>query len=205
MPVSVVIADDHDLVVRGMVNALESYGGFEVVATADNGVDAIVAAKLHRPDIILLDMSMPDATGLEVFAEVRRWAPETRAAIITGNPTPALFAQLEAAGIDGLFLKNAPVDEICEAIARIARGERVISTAARAEIDAASDRETLSPRELEVLQGVAMGLTNAAIAERLSISPKTVDNHRTNLMRKLKVRTSAALVAEAMKNGLVTI
>lgn len=205
MPVSVVIADDHDLVVRGMVNALESYGGFEVVATADNGVDAIVAAKLHRPDIILLDMSMPDATGLEVFAEVRRWAPETRAAIITGNPTPALFAQLEAAGIDGLFLKNAPVDEICEAIARIARGERVISAAARAEIDAASDRETLSPRELEVLQGVAMGLTNAAIAERLSISPKTVDNHRTNLMRKLKVRTSAALVAEAMKNGLVTI
>ncbi len=205
MPISVVIADDHDLVVRGMVNALESYGGFEVVATADNGVDAIVAAKLHRPDIILLDMSMPDATGLEVFAEVRRWAPETRAAIITGNPTPALFAQLEAAGIDGLFLKNAPVDEICEAIARIARGERVISAAARAEIDAAMDQETLSPRELEVLQGVAMGLTNAAIAERLSISPKTVDNHRTNLMRKVKVRTSAALVAEAMKNGLVTI
>lgn len=148
---------------------------------------------------------MPDATGLEVFAEVRRWAPETRAAIITGNPTSALFAQLEAAGIDALFLKNALVDEICEAIARIARGERVISAAARAEIDAASDRETLSPRELEVLQGVAMGLTNAAIAERLSISPKTVDNHRTNLMRKLKVRTSAALVAEAMKNGLVTI
>lgn len=204
MAISVVIADDHDLIVRGMVDALETHGGFEIAATADNGVDAIVAAKVHRPDILLLDMSMPDANGLEVFAEVRRWTPETRVAIITGNPTPALFAQLESSGIDGLFLKNSPVGEICSAIERIVQGERVISDAARAAIDAAHDQESLSPRELEVLHGVAMGLTNATIAERLSISPKTVDNHRTSLMRKLNVRTSAAMVAKAMKSGLVT-
>ena len=205
MPVTVVIADDHDLTTRGMSSVLEAHGGFEVVATANNGMDAIVAGKLHKPDIMLLDMSMPDATGLEVFAEVRRWSPDTRAAIITGNPTPAIFAQLESAGIDGLFLKNAPVEEICAGIVRIAMGERVISEGAQAAIDAAGSREPLSTRELEVLQSIANGLTNARIAERLSISPKTVDNHRTNLMRKLVVNSSASLIVEAVKSGLIDV
>ncbi len=205
MPVTVVIADDHDLTVRGMVGMLNAHGGFEVVATANCGMDAIVAAKVNLPDIILLDMSMPDATGLEVFAEVRRWSPNTRAAIITGNPTPALFAQLEGAGIEGLFLKNAPAEEICAGIVRIAMGERVISAGAQAAIDASANREALSPRELEVLQSIANGLTNAKIAERLSISPKTVDNHRTNLMRKLGVNSSASLIVEAVKSGLIDV
>ena len=205
MPVTVVIADDHDLTVRGMVEILRAHGGFEIVATASNGMDAIVAAKVNQPDIILLDMSMPDATGLEVYAEVRRWSPATRAVIITGSPTPALFAQLDGAGIEGLFLKNAPADEICEGIVRIAMGERVISDGAQAAIDAALTSEPLSTRELEVLQSVANGLTNAKIAERLSISPKTVNNHRTNLMRKLGVNSSASLIVEAVKSGLIDV
>ncbi|MEM7212642.1 MAG: response regulator transcription factor, partial [Pseudomonadota bacterium] len=138
MPVTVVIADDHDLTVRGMRSALQAHGGFEVVATASNGMDAIVAAKTHKPGVILLDMAMPEATGLEVFAEVRRWSPETRAAIITGSATPGLFAQLEAAGVDGLFLKNAPVSEICAGIVRIAKGERVISDDVQSAIDGAA-------------------------------------------------------------------
>ncbi len=205
MPVTVVIADDHDLTVRGMVEILRAHGGFEIVATASNGMDAIVAAKVNQPDIILLDMSMPDATGHEVYAEVRRWSPATRAVIITGSPTPALFAQLDGAGIEGLFLKNAPADEICDGIVRIAMGERVISEGAQAAIDAALTSEPLSTRELEVLQSVANGLTNAKIAERLSISPKTVDNHRTNLMRKLGVNSSASLIVEAVKSGLIDV
>ena len=205
MPVTVVIADDHDLTMQGMVSVLESHGGFEIVATANNGMDAIVAGKVHQPDIMLLDMSMPDATGLEVFAEVRRWSPNTRAAIITGNPTPAIFSLLEQAGIDGLFLKNAPVDEICAGIVRIAMGERVISNGAQAAINADGAREPLSARELEVLQSVANGLTNTKIAERLSISPKTVDNHRTNLMRKLGVNSSASLIVQAVKSGLIDV
>lgn len=205
MPVTVVIADDHDLTVRGMVSALENRGGFEVVATASNGMDAIVAAKHHKPAIILLDMAMPEATGLEVFAEVRRWSPETRAAIVTGSATPELFSQLEAAGVDGLFLKNAPVAEICDGIARIASGERVISEAVQSAIDSAAGVEPLSTRELEVLQGVANGLTNAKIADRLSISPKTVDNHRTSVMRKLRVTSSASLIVAAVKSGLIDV
>jgi DNA-binding NarL/FixJ family response regulator len=205
MPVKVVIADDHDLTVRGMVEMLQAHGGFEIVATANNGMDAIVAAKVHQPDIILLDMSMPDATGLEVYAEVRRWSPDTRAAIITGSATPALFAQLQGSGIEGMFLKNAPAQEICAGIVRVAMGERVVSDAVQTAIDAAGQREALSTRELEVLQSVANGLTNAKIAERLSISPKTVDNHRTNLMRKLGVNSSASLIVEAVKSGLIDV
>jgi len=205
MPVTVVIADDHDLTVRGMVGALEARGGFDVVATASNGMDAIVAAKTHKPGVILLDMAMPEATGLEVFAEVRRWSPDTRAAIITGSATPALFVQLEAAGVDGLFLKNAPVNEICDGIVRIAGGERVISEGVRSAMDGAAEVEELSPRELEVLQSIANGLTNAKIADRLSISPKTVDNHRTNLMRILGVNSSASLIVAAVKSGLIDV
>ena len=205
MPVEVVIADDHELIVQGMKAALESRGDISVVGTAKNGIDAIALCKKLQPDMVLLDMSMPGATGVEVFTEVRRWSPRTRAAMLTGNPSPALFQMLEDAGVDGLFVKNSPIDEICEGILRIAGGERVISDEARAVIDDTERGEPLTGRELEVLQAIAEGLTNNGIADKLSISPKTVDNHRTSLMRKLGVRSTASLIVRAVRDGLVRI
>lgn len=205
MPVEVVIADDHELIVQGMKTTLESHGDITVVGTANNGIEAIALCKKLQPDMVLLDMSMPGATGVEVFTEVRRWSPRTRAAMLTGNPSPALFQMLEDAGVDGLFVKNSPIEEICQGILRIAAGERVISDEARAVIDDTERGEPLTGRELEILQAIAEGLTNNGIADKLSISPKTVDNHRTSLMRKLGVRSTASLIVRAVRDGLVQI
>ena len=202
MTVSVVIADDHELTVQGLHAAIASLPDFQVIAQAGDGLQAIALCKQHQPDIVVLDVAMPGATGLEAFAEIRRWSPRTRAIIVTGSATPGLFSALDQAGVDGLFVKNGPVEEICDGLVRIAAGERIISE--RATVPSSSS-EPLSSRELQVLQGIANGLTNAGIADHLAISPKTVDNHRTSLMRKMGVRSSAALVVQAVRDGLVQI
>lgn len=185
--------------------AIEALPDFEVIAETGDGLEAIALCKRHRPDIAVLDMAMPGATGLEAFAEIRRWSPDTRVVIITGSTAPGMFSTLDQAGVDGLFIKNGPVEEIRDGLLRVLRGERVISAQATEMIADEAPGEVLSKRELEVLQGIANGLTNAGIAERLSISPKTVDNHRTSLMRKLGVRSSTALVVRAVRDGLVQI
>lgn len=205
MTVSVIIADDHELTVTGIRLAIDAMPGFQVVAETGDGLEAIALCKQHRPDIAVLDMAMPGASGLEAFAEIRRWAPDTRVVILTGSTAQGLFTTLDQAAVDGIFVKNGPVDEICSGLRRIARGERVVSARASALIEETIPGQALSNRELQVLQGIANGLTNAGIAERLSISPKTVDNHRTSLMRKLGVRSSTALVVRAVRDGLVQI
>ena len=205
MTVSVIIADDHELTLTGMRMAIAALPGFEVIAETGDGLEVIALCKQHRPDIVVLDIAMPGASGLEAFAEIRRWSPATKAVIVTGSASPGLFGTLERAGVDGLFIKNGPVEEICTGLKRVMRGERVISTAAGQQISTENSGEALSKRELQVLQGIANGLTNSGIAERLSISPKTVDNHRTSLMRKLDVRSSTALVVRAVRDGLVQI
>ena len=193
------------MTVTGMRMAVEAIPDFEVIAQSGNGLEVIGLCKRHHPNIVILDMVMPGASGLEAFTEIRRWSPDTRAAIVTGSAAPGLFRTLEEAGVDGLFVKNTPIDQICDGLVRIAGGERVISRMATDQIDDEARHEPLSPRELEVLQGIVNGLTNSGIAERLAISPKTVDKHRTSLMRKLDVRSSAALVVRAVRDGLVQI
>lgn len=205
MTVTVLIADDHELTMSGMRSAIGRMPAFEIVAETGNGLEAIKLCKRLNPALALLDMAMPGATGLEAFTEIRRWSPNTRVAIITGSAAPSIYETLENAGVDGLFVKNAPIKELHDGLKRLASGERVISSEAVQLINMDQPTEALSNRELQVLQGIANGLTNAGIAEGLCISPKTVDNHRTNMMRKLDVRSSAALVVQAVRNGLIQI
>ena len=203
MPTTVVIADDHAFTADGIAAALTEMAGFEVVGVAHNGIEAIMLIKKHRPDCAVLDLTMPGANGLEVFIEARRWSPQTRIAIVTGNPSPAMFAQLVESGIDGIFLKNAAPETICAGIRDMARGKRVIAAEIRTAIGAG--KTGLTAREIEVLHGIARGLSNAQIAEALGISPKTVDSHRTTLMRKMGVHSTATLLVRALKDGLIDI
>ena len=203
MPTTVVIADDHAFTADGIAAALTEMAGFEVVGVAHNGIEAIMLIKKHRPDCAVLDLTMPGANGLEVFIEARRWSPQTRIAIVTGNPSPAMFAQLVESGIDGIFLKNAAPETICAGIRDMARGKRVIAAEVRTAIGAG--KTGLTAREIEVLHGIARGLSNAQIAEALGISPKTIDSHRTTLMRKMGVHSTATLLVRALKDGLIDI
>jgi DNA-binding NarL/FixJ family response regulator len=205
MPTTVVIADDHAVTAAGISWALAEIVGFDVVGVAGNGIEAIMLIKKHRPDCAILDLTMPGANGLEVLIEGKRWSPRTRMAILTGSPSPAIFAQLVEAGIDGIFLKTSAPEDICAGMRDIANGMRVISPEIAAAVKSAGGTAGLTAREIEVLHGIARGLSNAQIGETLRVSPKTVDSHRTALMRKMGVHSSATLLVRALRDGLIDV
>lgn len=205
MPQSILIADDHPFTVEGMERLISDSTGYEIVGKAENGIDAIAEIKLHQPDCAIIDLSMPGANGLEVFMECRKWAPNTKFAVITGMPSAAMFSKLIEAGVHGLFLKNAPPLEIANGIRQILQNKRVISDDVQKLLELSEKANELTNREIEVLQCIARGYSNNKIAEQLGVSPKTVDSHRTSLMRKFKVHSAATLLVKAMKEGLVDV
>jgi len=205
MNYSIVIADDHPFTAEGMESVVQSVPNLKVVGKAFNGIDAISLIKRTQPDCALLDLSMPGANGLEVFQEAKRWSPKTKYAIITGISAATLFQNLYEAGIDGLFVKNSPPETITSGILKICQGMRVISDEAMATIELAQDNEKLSKREHQVLNALSQGLTNKEIADHLGVSPKTIDNHRTNLLRKMNVHSTAALLVAAIKTGILSL
>lgn len=185
--------------------AIEAMPDVDVVGAAKNGIEAIALVKKFRPDAALIDFSMPGANGLEVFVEARRWSPQTRFAVITGIDVPTRYRDLVDAGIRGIFLKNMPPADICAGVRRVLAGETVVSADAEAAIGEIRQCESLTAREFEVLQAIARGHSNGQIAERLCVSPKTVDSHRTSLMRKMGVHSTATLLVKAMRNGLIDV
>ena len=184
---------------------LENTYSFEIAGRAANGIEAIALIKRLQPDCALLDLSMPGANGFETFLEARRWSPDTRFAIVTGNPSPAIFAQLVDAGVNGIFLKSAAPEEICRGIAEICSGRKVVPPEISEVMHAGTAGSEMTAREIEVLQAIARGKSNNQIAGHLGVSPKTVDTHRTNLMKKLGVHSTATLLVKAMKEGLIDI
>lgn len=201
----IVIADDHAFVAQGMTAVFGSIPNIEIAGIASNGIEAIALVKKHQPDCAILDLGMPGANGLEAFIEAKRWSPATKFAIVTGSATSALFRELVDAGIDGIFLKNAPIDQICDGILRILEGNKIFADEVMKAIETSPQGAKLTARELEVLQNIARGKSNREIAEALNISPKTIDNHRANLMRKMDTHSTATLLVRAMRDGLLDI
>ncbi len=202
---TVIIADDHPFTAEGMRRALQKVPNIHVVALVENGIDAISEIKRKKPDGALLDLSMPGANGLEVFMEARRWSPLTRFAIITGRSAAPLFRKIDESGMHGLFVKNEPPEEICQGVVAMLEGKRFISHYAQMLIAKAKENTELSKREYQVLQGLARGQTNRELADILGVSPKTVDTHRTNLLRKMDVSSTASLLVTAMRKGMIDI
>ncbi|MEM6620016.1 MAG: response regulator transcription factor [Pseudomonadota bacterium] len=205
MPATVLIADDHAMTASGMDQLLRQGNDFEVVGVVTRGLEAIAQARRMRPDLLVVDYAMPDATGLEVVFEVSRWSPGTRTAIVTGTPTPGVLGAAAEAGVAWLFLKSDPLAEILAGLRAVVGGHTVRSPAVEAMISETRAADGLTMREQEVLAGIARGETNAGIAAQLGISPKTVDTHRTTLMRKLGVHSTAALLIRAVRDGLIDI
>lgn len=200
---SVVIADDHPLVRNALRAILESIEGVEIAGEAANGLEAIALAKTTRPALLLLDMAMPLARGMEVYGEARRWSPDSRIAVVTGLTATGLLADWVSAGVDGLFLKTCPPAEMRHGFELLLSGGSYYSQAVLAALRDKPPTAELTQRERQILHLIAEGCSNDNIASRLSISPKTVDNHRTHLMAKLNVHSVAQLLAFALKEGLL--
>ncbi|GGF77988.1 DNA-binding response regulator [Mameliella alba] len=174
-----------------------------MVAEAADGLSAIAAIRQHRPSLLLLDVQMPLAGGLEVLIEARRWSPETRVVVLSGVTSPGKIGELVSCGVDGLFSKGEDNDELFGALPGILRGRRHVSEVFRRMLEEAPEVPDLSERERQVLNLVVTGRSNKEIAQILGISVKTVDRHRTNLMQKLDVHSVAQLIAYALREGLI--
>lgn len=156
-----------------------------------------------RPDCAILDYNMPGANGLEVFLESKRWSPETRFVMLTGSVSASLVKALVDAGIHGVALKDGTESEITEIVRQVCSGKFAVGASARSLLKAELDTVSVTDRELAVLQAIARGHTNASAAESLGISAKTVDTHRTHLMRKFGVNSTASLLLTAVRAGLL--
>lgn len=205
--IRVLVADDHPVVRSGLVGVLTSLEGFEVVAVAADGREAVREAVIHRPDVVLMDLQMPGTDGFTAIRELARDAPTVRVCVLTMyDDDDSLFTAMRA-GARGYLLKGAEQEEIARAVRGIAAGEVIFGpgiavrvlhqlSAPPAGDDAAAFPE-LTPRELEVLDLLAAAMPTGAIATRLGLSTKTVSNHVSNILTKLQLadRTQAAVAA----------
>ncbi len=198
---TVVIADDHALLRDGIAQIVASLGDMVVVGEAEDGLQAIAQVRQHKPRLLMLDIAMPYAQGIEIYTEVRRWSPETLIVVFTGLTSVRLLSELVSAGVDGLFMKRGDPERLKESLPLILKGTRVIAPEILELLEAGAVTGELTARERQILALVAAGNSNREIAERLGVSPKTVDNHRTNLMRKLNVHSVAELLNYALREG----
>ncbi len=197
----------------GVRMILESQPSFQVVATADNGNDAVALAKAWQPDVAVLDVTMPELNGLEAARQIRVACPQTQVVILSMHEGEDYLREALRAGAAGYVLKRAVAKELVGAIEAVLRGESyldpaltrtLISDYVRKVDRADATADALTDRELEVLRLVAQGLTNRQIALNLHISIKTVQSHRANLMEKLNVHDRTELVRYAIRRGLIT-
>jgi DNA-binding NarL/FixJ family response regulator len=211
-PHTVVLADDHEIVRRGVRSLLEADGTFKVLTEAADGLAAIQAVEKYRPNLLFLDLSIPRLHGIEVLRQARNVSPQTRVLILSmHNDEPYVIEALRA-GAMAYILKGSESAEILRAAQDVLSGRRYLSASlsewainalATKSADQGDPLATLSPREREVLQLSAEGCGNAEIAEKLFISPRTAETHRTNLMRKLGLQTQTDLVRFAIRRGVI--
>ncbi len=207
--IRVALADDHRVVRVGLEQLLGTFTDVEFVGAGAGGEEAVALCLETRPDVLLLDLSMPDVDGIEVTRRLRAGAPETRVVVFTSFSDRERIMQALDAGAIGYLLKDAEPEEIHAALRAAARGDAPLAPRAAAEllaerqVRAPADAMDLTAREREVLTLVVEGLANKQIARRLGISEKTVKGHLTNLFQRIGVadRTQAALWAE--RNGIL--
>lgn len=201
-----VIAEDHALMREGLRRILGDWGDWgdvEIVEEVGNGIDAIRAARMWRPSLITLDLAMPQSRGIDVFVEIARQSPASRVAVITGLASAGLVTDLTEAGAHGVFLKTGSTDVLSRGLRLVLEGGRFVAPEVMRLIEDRPRRADLTLRERQVLSLVAQGLSNAEIAERLCISPKTVDRHRGSMMAKLQVHSVSRLLSYALREGLL--
>jgi DNA-binding NarL/FixJ family response regulator len=206
----ILIADDHGIVRSGLRMLIERQVDMEVVAEAEDGLEARELALQERPDVAVLDVSMPGLTGLQAAREIRSHAEEVRVLLLSMHDDERYFLEGLDAGAAGYVLKRAADTDLIDAIRAVAEGRTFLSTANQEalarewqETGDAGAPDSLSPRELEVVKLIAEAHTNKQIAEALGLAEKTVESHRANVLAKLGMRDRVELVRYAIRRGLV--
>jgi DNA-binding NarL/FixJ family response regulator len=213
LKIRVLLADDHEVVRSGLRMVLEAEPDIEVVAEAGDGAEALQAALEREVDLTVLDVSMPRMTGLQAAAELHRQRPELRTLMLSMHDNEQYFFEALKAGASGYVLKTAANRDLVEACRASMRGESflyppAVAALIRDYLDGARDGEVtpaelLTAREMEVVKLIAEGHTSEEIAERLVLSKKTVERHRTNVLGKLGLRNRVELTRYAIRRGLV--
>jgi two-component system response regulator NreC len=211
LPLRVLIADDHGVLRAGLRALLKTEEDLQVVDEAADGDTALRLASRLRPDIVLLDLSMPGPGGIEVTRKLKEMLPATRVLILTVHEDETLLREALKAGASGYIIKRAVESELINAIHAVSRGEIYVHPAMtrwllQEPAPAAPKRRdpaTLTPREIEVLRLIVQGHTNSQIAEVLRLSVRTIESHRANLMGKLGLQSRVELVRYAVKNKLL--
>ena len=209
---TVLLADDHAVVRDGLRALLDANGDLHVIGTAGNGRDAISEARRLQPDVVVMDIAMPELDGVEATRRIVAKNPNIKVLILSMHCSAEHIQRALQAGARGYVLKESAGDEVAEAVRAVSVGKRFLSHGITEIMiddylhDGAkiSQLDSLSLREREVLQMVVDGSTNAVIAQRLSLSPKTIETYRARIMKKLNVQDTVDLVKFAMRHGLTT-
>jgi DNA-binding NarL/FixJ family response regulator len=214
-PARIVIADDHEMVRRGLVATLADVGRWTVVAQADNGREAAELVATHKPDIAILDLSMPELNGLDATRRILATRPETCVLILTAHESEQLVREVLAAGARGYVLKSDAGRVLVRAVAALLEGQTFFtSKVARLVLEgylrsgggeAPHTGQTLSTREREIVQLLAEGASNKDVARALGISVKTAETHRSNIMRKMQFASLSDLVKYAVRNKIIEV
>lgn len=205
-PIRVVIADDHAVVRRGLRQVLDSEEGFEVVAEASDLDGARRYVRGHRPDVLVLDLNLPEGLSLGAIPDIRAEFPETQIVVLTMQNEPAYAREALGSGALGYVLKEAAEAELVEAVRRAAAGDRYLNPrlGARVAVEPPpGPPDGLSEREVEVLRMIALGHTNVEIAEALYLSVRTVETHRAHIQQKLRLSSRSELVRYALEHKLI--
>ncbi len=216
--IRIVLADDHELVRSGLIKLLETYKDLEIVGEAGDGLEAVEKTKKLNPDVLVIDLSMPELSGIEATKIIRKECPKVAVLVLTMHQNEQYVYQIFRSGAGGYILKDARKDELVTAIRTVAKGEKYFSPrvseimvdgfirrgSARDDRPAdgqVDETDVLTKREKEVLTLIAEGLNSEEISGRLFISPRTVDTHRTNIMQKLDIHDAVRLLRFAIDHG----
>ncbi len=215
MKIKIFLVDDHNVMREGLKLLLERERDFEVLAEADNGRTAVSMVKKLRPDLVIMDISMPDMNGIEATQKIISENPKTQVIALSMYSDKRFVEGMFKAGVSGYLLKNCIARELVTAIRLIAEGQiylspKIAGTVVEGYLSNLSKGKyntgpTLTPREREILQLISEGLSSKEISDKLHVSPKTVDAHRHNIMEKVGVRSIAELTKYAIREGLTSL
>lgn len=212
--IKIIITDDHQMVAEGLKNLIESSGEAKVISTASNGQELLKTLEIITPDLVLMDIDMPVMNGIDAMIHIQKKFPDQKVIILSMHEESSLVKKLTNLGAKGFLFKNSDADELLIAIKRVMKGGsyftsnislNLINNKLGVETEYGMDdkKSLLTEREIEILKLIAEGLSNKDIGDQLFISHRTVDTHRTNLMKKLDVNNIAGLIRYAIKQGFV--